>query len=134
MKALPPLGSLRQNLSIKLHDVRQSRFFHDRLTVILLVTALIVGGLNLILLLGSVHPSSLPGAVRYSSLDLGYTLGPWYYPYVVAFFGLGVTLVNGGLAYRAFTRSRLTSFYLLTGSVVVSLFCLIISNALGVVR
>ncbi|HSX02340.1 MAG TPA: hypothetical protein VLI05_03420 [Candidatus Saccharimonadia bacterium] len=129
MKALPPLGSIRQNLQKKLNDVRQSRFFHDRLSLFLLAGALLAGCLNLVMLalhLPAVH-TDVP--VRYSSLGGFDGLGPWYSPFLIALFGLSITLVNGVLAYQAFTRSRIASFFLLIGSDVIVLFCLIISNA-----
>ena len=134
MNVLPPLGNIRRNLSARVDHVRQSRFFHDRLSVGLVIAALIVNAFNFVTLIAKVHPSDVLLPVRYSSLDLGYTLGPWYYPYVVAFFALGVTLVNAVIAYQAFGRSRLASFYLILGAMVVAIFGFVISNALGVVR
>jgi len=134
MNVLPPLGNIRRNISAKVDHVRQSRFFHDRLSVGLVVSSLVVNALNIIVLLLKVHPSDMQLPVRYSSLDLGYTLGPWYYPYTVALFATAVTLVNAFFAYRAFTRSRLASFFLLLGAMVVAIFSFVISNALGVVR
>ena len=105
----------------------------DRLSTGLVIGALAVSAFTFVTLLGRVHPGA-DGAVRYSSLDVGYTLGVWYYPYLVAAFGLGVIIVNTVLAYRTYGRSRLASFYLLVGSGVVALFALIIANALGAAR
>ncbi len=133
MKALPPLGSIRRNLKTKFADVRQSRFFHDRLSVALLVVALLTGALNLILLLFHIPAVRTEVPVRYSSLGGFDGLGPWYSPFLIALFGLSITVVNGVLAFQAFGRSRLASFYLLVGAVVVALFCLIISNAFAMV-
>ena len=134
MNALPPLGNLRRDLSANLEKVRQSRFFHDRLSVGLIVAALIVSAANIILLLPNVHPSDIAEPVRYSSLNLGYTLGAWYYPYIVALTAVVVTLVNATLAFQSFTRSRLGSFFLLLGGMVFAVFSFVISSALGTVR
>ena len=114
-------------------EVRRSRFVADKLSVGLVTGALTLSILNFVILVGRVHPAS-QGAIRYSSLDVGYTLGVWYYPYLVAAFGLGVLLVNTVLAYRSYGRSRLASFYLLVGSGVVVMFGTIISIALGAAR
>lgn len=114
-------------------QVRRSRFANDRLSSGMVVGALIISALTFLSLFASVHPAS-QGAIRFSSLDVGYTLGVWYYPYLVAIFGLGVVIINSILAYRAYGRSRLGSFFLLAGSVVVVIFCLIIANALGAAK
>jgi hypothetical protein len=133
MKALPPLGSARRNLTITLARVRESRFLRDRFSVSLLVVALVIGGLNLVLLLFHLPLSRGEVPVRYSSLGGFDGLGPWYSPFLIALFGLSITLVNGVLAYQSFARSRLASFFLLVGAGVVALFCLIISNAFAMV-
>jgi hypothetical protein len=129
MNALPSLGSFRQNLSVKLQDVRESRFFHDRISTGLLIGALVANGLNLALLTLHLPVVRTDVPVRYSSLTGFEGLGPWYSPFLIALFGLSVTLVNGVLGYQSFGRSRLASFFLLAGAAVVGLFCLIISNA-----
>jgi hypothetical protein len=133
MNALFALGSLRHNLGAKIAQARQSRFFHDRISAGLLVTGLVVNVLNVVLLMLHIPavPADIP--VRYSSLQGFDGLGPWYSPFYLALFGLGVTLVNGVLSYQAFGRSRLAAFYLLAGSVAVGLFCLVISNAFATV-
>jgi len=134
MKALPPLGSLRRNLITQVTNVRESRFFHDRISVGLLVAAFVVGAFNIVLL--APHISSMRTAVipvRYSSLGGFDGLGSWYSPLLIALFSVSISAVNGVLAFQAFSRSRLASFFLLVGSVVVALFCLIISNAFAVV-
>ncbi len=134
MNILPPLGNIRRTISARADHVRQSRFFHDRLSMGLIIGSLAVSAFTFITLLLNVHPSDIAQPVRYSSLNLGYTLGPWYYPYLVALFALGVILVNSVVAYQAFARSRLASFYLLLGATVVAIFSFVIANALGVVR
>ena len=112
-------------------DVRNQRFFRDRISVGLLVTGLILNGVNLITLMLHVRPSEGQVPVRFSSLTLFDALGPWYFPFLIALFALAVTLVNGLFAYHSFSRSRLASFYLLIGSDVVAIFAFIISVAFG---
>ena len=129
-----PLGAWWRSIQDSVNDVRQSRFFRDRISVVLLVGALIINGLNLVTLALHVRPAEGEVPVRFSSLKLFDALGPWYYPYLIALFALGVTLANGYFAYHSFGRSRLASFYLLTGSAVVAIFSLIISTAFGAIR
>lgn len=117
----------------KFEGVHSSRFFADRISGTLLIAAISVNLLNLIILLPKLHPSDAPVPTRYTSLNLYGNLGPWYHPLLIAAFGLVVTFVNGLLGYQAFNRSRIASFFLLVGSVVVAVFCFIISNAFAAV-
>lgn len=134
MRFLSPFEKLYSRARTRLAQIREARFFEDRMSLGLIITALGLNVIAFLLLLPKVRPTDLPVPVGYSSLDLGYRLGAWYYPYLVVLFGYGVTLVNSALAYRAFSRSRLASFYLLSGAVVVAIFSLIIANALGSIR
>lgn len=128
-----PFGSLVKRSQTTYHDVRRSRFMRDRLSVGIIIAASIINLATYLSLLGSVRPGT-QGAVRYSSLYVGYTLGVWYYPFLVALFATVVIIVNAVLAYQTYARSRLASFFLITGSLVVALFCLVIGNALGAAR
>ncbi len=134
MRLISPFSHLFAKARTRFAQIREARFFEDRMSLGLMIVALGFNVVGFLLLLPKVRPTDLPVPVGYSSLDLGYTLGVWYFPYLVILFGLGVTLVNSALAYRAFGRSRLASFYLLSGAVVISVFSLIIANALGSVR
>ncbi len=134
MKGLQPFGALRRTIQDTFANVRSQRFFHDRLSAGLLVGALAVNGLNLATLVLRVKPTDAQVPVRFSSLTLFDQLGPWYFPFLIALFALGVTVVNGFFAYHSFARSRLASFFLLIGSGVVAIFGFIISMAFGVVR
>ncbi len=78
-------------------------------------------------------PTDYPLPVRYSSLVGFDALGPWYQTYAIGLFGVLVTAVNTTLAAISFTRSRITSFFLLIGAFVVGLFCLIIGTAFAVI-
>jgi hypothetical protein len=134
MRLLSPFEKLYEKARKRFFQIREARFFEDKMSLALMTIALGLNVATFLLLIPKVHYSDLPLPVGFSNLDLGYVLGVWYYPYAVAAFGLGVTLINSALAYRAFTRSRLASFYLLIGAVVIGVFSLIISNALGAVR
>lgn len=116
--------------------LRQHRFFSDKLSFGLMIGA---AGLNLLclaVLAIKLRPlefnTSVP--VHYSNLNNGFdVLGPWYLNYRIGLFALVVTLVNTYLAIQSYSRSRIASFFLLTGSVVVAIFALIISTAFTVV-
>jgi hypothetical protein len=136
MNGIRPIGALWRSLQEIIADVRQSRFFRDRMSALLLFGTLIVNGLNLVSLALSVHPTTGEVPIRYSSLG-GFNpniLGSWYYPFLIALFAILVTLANGYFAYHSFSRSRLASFFLLAGAGVVAIFSYIISSAFGVIR
>jgi hypothetical protein len=136
MNGIRPISALWRSFQEIIADVRQSRFFRDRMSAGLLFGTLIVNGLNFVSLALSLHPASGEVPIRYSSLG-GFnpdSLGPWFYPFLIALFAILVTLANGYFAYHSFSRSRLASFFLLTGSGVVAIFSFIISSAFGVVR
>lgn len=134
MKRIPSVSTLRRTVQDTLTHVMSQRFFRDRLSVGLLAGALIVNGTNLVWLLLHVRPVEGEVPVRFSSLTLFDALGPWYFPFLIGLFALGVTVVNTWFAYHSFLRSRLASFFLLISSVVVAIFSFIISSAFGVVR
>lgn len=134
MNGLGALGSMQRAVQHRLADVRQARFFHDRLSVALLVGALLVNGLNIAALALKVRPTEIPVPTRYSNLGGGfYALGPWYFPFVIAMAAALITAANGATAFQSFSRSRLASFLLLTGSAVVAIFSFIISMAFGAI-
>lgn len=128
------IGSLRKAAMGKFAQVRDARFFHDRLSLALLAGALIVNGLNVVALGLKVRPTDIPVPTQYSNIGGGFSaLGPWYFPFTVAITALAVTLVNAAFAYFGFNRSRLASFFLLAGSGVVAIFSFIISMAFGAI-
>ncbi len=122
-------ATLRTQLIDTVISWRQQRLFQDRLSVSLLVTALALNALNVIILILRIRPTDYPVPVHYSSLKSFDVLGPWYDRYWIGLFGLAVTLVNGWLALNSFQRSRIATFFLLAGSIVVGIFCIIIANA-----
>jgi hypothetical protein len=134
MNGFPPLGSLRRTIQDSFSNVLGQRFFRDRLSMTLLIGAAAVNAFNLLSLALNVQPTSAQVPIRFSSLTLFDALGPWYYPFLIALFALFVTAANGFFACYSFGRSRITSFFLLTGSAVVAIFSFIISMAFGAVR
>ena len=122
-------ATLRMQATNAMTSWRQQRLFQDKLSVSLLVTALVLNVLNLIVLILRIRPTDYPVPVHYSSLKSFDMLGPWYDRYWIGIFGLAVTLVNAWLALASFQRSRIASFFLLAGSIVVGIFCIIIANA-----
>jgi hypothetical protein len=127
-------GTRWRSLQDSFDDVRQSRFFRDRISVTLLAGALITNIVNFVALGLHVRPVAGEVPIGFSSITLFDKLGPWYYPFLIAAFALGVTLVNAIFAYHSFNRSRLASFFLLAGSGVVAIFSFIISTAFGAIR
>lgn len=123
------MGHLRQGIS----TARGQRFFQDRLSLSFLVPVLALNALTLIIMVIRLKPTDYAIPVRYSSLVGFDTLGPWYQIYMVGLFGVLVTAINTALAAVSFTRSRITSFFLLIGAFVVALFCLIIGTAFAVI-
>lgn len=115
--------------------IRDSRFFRDRLSMVLLVVAIVLDALAIGWSVLKVHPTDVPVLIRYSNLLSGYDqLGPWYFPYVISLYATLVTLLNTAYAYYSYTRSRLVSFFLLASACVVSAFSFIISAAFGAMR
>ncbi len=122
-------ATLRTQLIDTVMSWRQQRLFQDRLSVSLLVTALALNALNVVILVLRIRPTDYPVPVHYSSLKSFDVLGPWYDRYWIGLFGLAVTVINGWLALNSFHRSRIAAFFLLAGSIVVGIFCIIIANA-----
>ena len=122
-------ATLRTQLIDTVMSWRQQRLFQDRLSVSLLLTALTLNALNVLILILRIRPTDYPVPVHYSSLKSFDVLGPWYDRYWIGLFGLAVTLLNGWLALGSFQRSRIAAFFLLAGSIVVGIFCIIIANA-----
>ncbi len=132
MKRLSP-RNLKSQITAAISEIRGQRFFQDHLSLALLIPTLGFNLMSFIIMLVRLHPTTFPVPIHYSSL-LGFDqLGPWYEPYRIVIFGITVTIVNTALAAYSFSRSRITSFYLLIGAFVVNLFCLIIGTAFTVV-
>ncbi len=123
------MSSPRAIASSHLDAAKEHRLWRDRLSVSVVVLALGINVITMILVLSRLHPLSYSVPVRYTSVGGFDTLGPWYALYAIPFYGLLVLGANVGLAMKAYTRSRIASFFLLLAAVVVALLCLVISNA-----
>jgi hypothetical protein len=116
-------------LKHRIMRVRTSRLMGDSLSVTLVISSLVINFLAITILVLKLHPLDYQVPIHYSSINGFDQLGAWYRPFYIAGFSLAVTIVNTILAIRSFGRSRVAAFYLLLGSVVVGIFCLIICNA-----
>ena len=58
-----------------------------------------------------VRPTDSQVPVHFTSFTLFDQLGPWYFPFEIAFVTTLITIANGMFAYQSFTRSRLASFF-----------------------
>ncbi|HSX41355.1 MAG TPA: hypothetical protein VLF21_01840 [Candidatus Saccharimonadales bacterium] len=119
--------------SINTKAIRQHPMMSDRISVPVLGAAVVLNICNLLVLIFRVHRATYPVPVHYSSLVGFDQVGSWLAIWRIGLFALAVTLINGVLAAKAFQRNRLASFFLLLGSVVVGLLCLIITSAFAVI-
>jgi hypothetical protein len=117
----------------RFQQLKSHRFFSDRLSVTVLTLNLILAAITIAVLVLRVRPSSVPVPVHYSSLVGFDRLGPWWQLYSIGLFSLAVIITNTALAITSFTRSRITSFFLMSGAFVVAIFALIISLAITAV-
>ncbi|MBI3983790.1 hypothetical protein HY346_00640 [Candidatus Microgenomates bacterium] len=103
------------------------RLFKDRLFVAFLIAGLVLGLLVLLLLGLRVRPKEFAVPLRYSTYQGFDALGAWYRVYTFGLFSLVVTIGNTILAALSFDKSRIASFFLVMGTLVVNLFTLIIT-------
>ena len=134
MEGFQPLSTLRRTIQQRISTVLSQRFFHDRMSMAVLLAAAGVNVSAIINLALRLHPTDSQVPVHFSSFTLFDQLGPWYYPLVIALLALGVTIVNTLFAYHSFARSRVASFFLLVTALIVAMFSFIISQAFGAVR
>lgn len=126
---LPKLNQFSRFYKTQLEQLRSQRIFQDRLSWAIMVPTFVLNGVTFLLLVLKLHPTEFAVPVHYSSLVGFDRLGPWYQSYSIGIFAVGVTILNSGLAVMAFSRSRITSFFLMVGAFVVALFALVISLA-----
>lgn len=123
------MNSPRTIASSQLEAAKGHRLWRDRLSVGVVLLAAAVNALALSLVLIRLRPLGYDVPVRYTSVAGFDSLGPWYALYAIPVYGMVVLAANVGLAMKAYTRSRIASFFLLLAAVVVALLCLVISNA-----
>jgi hypothetical protein len=114
----------------KVAGLGQYRIFRDKLFIGFITISIIVCvGICLALLL-RVRPKDFVVPLQYSTLEGFDVLGSWYRVYGFGAFSLVVTFGNIFLAAKAYDKSRLASFLLILGSVMINLFTLIIAITL----
>ena len=122
-------ASARRLAVVRLDQLRGQRFFHDYISVALLMGCCLLNATTWFELIARLHPIDYLVPTHFSNITGFDTLQSWPSFYRIGAFSLGVTLVNAALAMQAFNRSRITSFFLLAGAFVVSLFCLAVASA-----
>ncbi len=105
----------------------------DKISLSMLITGLVVTAITFIGLIWRVHPTDHEVPLRYSSLGGFDPHGQWYSVYRIPAYALAVSIINGGLAMKAFRRNRLVSFYLLLSTIIIAVLCLIISMAFAAI-
>jgi len=134
MEGFQPLNTLRRQLQNFVNHVLSQRFFHDRLSMSVLTLAVGVNIASIFVLGLHVRPTDSLVPNHFSSYTLFDGLGPWYFPFEIAFVALSITVVNVVFSYHSFGRSRLASFFLLVTALVVAIFSFIIAQAFGAIR
>ncbi len=122
------LATWRHNLGGGFTRLFKQRLFSDRLSLGVLVSSTVLVAVNIVILAAKVHPTDYQVPVQYSSLS-GSVLGSWYELYKIGIFSFVILVANTLLALKSFSRSRITSFFLLGSTFVVNLLCLCISLA-----
>ena len=102
------------------------KIFKDQVFRWFVWTAILLSLVTLGLLFFRVRAVEYAVPLRYSSFQGFDGLGAWYRIYIFGAFNLLVTAGNLSLAAMSYDRSRITSFYLVMGTVVINLFLLII--------
>lgn len=113
--------------------VMEQPMMQDRISLLMLVVGLAVTLITFIALIWHVHPADHEVPVRYSSLGGFDPHGHWYSVYRIPLYSLAISVINAGLAMKAFRRNRLVSFFLLLASIVIAVLCLIISMAFAAI-
>ncbi len=134
MEGFRALRTFQRTIQDRVQELLGQRFFHDRLSMVILTLAL---GINVATIFGlalHLRPTDNQVPIHFSSFSLFVGLGPWYYPFEIAFVAMVITVVNAVFAYHCFGRSRLASFFLLVTGMVVGIFSFIIAQAFGAVQ
>lgn len=117
------------NKKIKL-DAHYKRLFNDRLFRWFLYTGILLGVLSVSLLLFRVRSVEYAVPLQFYTPQGFDNLGAWYRAYTYGLFGLLTTAGNITLAAISYDKSRIASFFLVMGMLVINLFLLIVVIAL----
>jgi hypothetical protein len=108
------------------HPSKQWRVFRDKLFVGFTIAAVVLCLAVIVSLLVKVRSKDFVVPLQYSTLQGFDALGSWYRIYAFGAFSLLVTIGNLLLANLAYEKSRLASFLLVLGTVIVNLFSLVV--------
>lgn len=112
------------------------KLFRDKLFRGFLYTGILLGILSLALLIVRVRAVEYAVPLQFYSPRGFDNLGAWYRAYTYGLFGLVSTVGNVILAAISYDKSRIASFFLVMGMLVINIFLLIIiftlTNNLGV--
>lgn len=123
------VSSAKKQVSSVFSMLKTQRLIRDRLFMTFGVAALLLALAIIVLLLVKVRPRDFLVPFGYSTSGSFDILGPWYQTYLYGVFALGVTAGNFGLALAAYEKSRLVSFLLIVGTLIINFFTLLVVNA-----
>ncbi len=106
--------------------VWQKPLFRDRLLIGFILLAIALSLIILIGLLVKVRPKDFVVPLQYSTLQGFDSLGSWYQVYLYGVFSVLITVANITLALMSYAKSRITSFFLILGTIIINIFAVII--------
>src|SRR3990167_5167408 len=104
----------------------QRPLFKDRLFIGFIVLGLLLSLAVVVVLMVKVRSKTFVVPLQYSTLQGFDSLGPWYRVYVYGLFTLLVTIINITLAVLSYSKSRIASFFLVLGMLVINLLTLVV--------
>lgn len=107
-------------------SIWQKPLFRDRLFIGFLVVAVVLSLIVVVSILIKVRPKDFVVPLQYSTLEGFDGLGSWYRVYLYGLFSIMVTVANIILALYCYPKSRITSFFLVLGTVVINIFTTVI--------
>lgn len=110
-------------------NLKQQRLFWDRFLRWFWLGAVLLMIAIWILLAVQLRPSDFFVTFEYTG-GITSGQGPWYMIYSYGLFSLITTLGNIALATACYDRSRIASFFLLVGAIVLNAFTLVITHTL----
>ncbi len=115
-----------RQLQKRIDHFRSHRIFKDKLFALFIVVSFVLMIAIISTLVFNIRPKSVVVPLRYSTLQGFDALGGWYRLYVYGLFSLIVTIGNTLLATLLYQKSRIASFFLVIGTLVVNSFTLVI--------
>lgn len=111
-------------------SLKTQRLLRDKLFMAFVVISWLTTITIWVLLIVEVRPKDFLVPLGYSTTGSFDVLGAWYQTYIYGVFSLLVTAGNFAFAVASYEKSRLASFLLVVGAVIVNIFALVITNAL----